>query len=258
MNQTVTYWFENQQYSLDLPGPSQEILNGISWGCYTKLFTPAFWISQFHMEAHFNKDEVHQLCRGDLKEEIVFCMLGGFGVTAELATAAFEQCRNSKLIERLETDQFAWQAVLETPVFINEKPKRYRYPKQKAIYLSEAMKYLRSSDVALLEGKTLRDELLNIKGIGAKTAGWIARNYSDADDVAIIDIHILRAGVICGIFDKSHKVERDYFDMEKRFLDFCNSTGVKPSSFDCFLWDQMRLFGKTAVDCYKDTMAQGR
>ncbi|HDG1724416.1 TPA: 8-oxoguanine DNA glycosylase [Vibrio cholerae] len=256
MTQEIIYWIEDEECSISLPSPSQEILNGINWGCYTELFTPAFWVSQFLMETHFNKDDTQHICNGDLKEEIVFCLLGGFGITAELATAAFEQCKRLGLIEKLETDHFVWQSVLDTPVIINGRRKHYRYPKQKSVYLSEAMKHLRNNNIDFLAGKELRDELLKIKGIGAKTAGWITRNYSNSDDVAIIDIHIFRAGVICGIFEKSQRVERDYFDMENRFLIFCNNVGVKPSKFDCFLWDQMRLFGKIGVDCYKDVVSR--
>ncbi|MDZ3993341.1 hypothetical protein PspTeo4_24872 [Pseudomonas sp. Teo4] len=46
----------------------------------------------------------------------------------------------------------------------------------------------------LHSGRALRDWLLELPGIGYKTASWVARNWLDADDVAILDIHILRAG----------------------------------------------------------------
>lgn len=255
MYQTVTYWLGGEQHSVALPAPSQELINGIKWGCCTELFTPAFWVSQFLMEPNSSSVQPNKLCKGDLKEEVVFCMLGGFGITAELATAAFEMCKNHGLIEQLETSETKWREVLEAPITINGKDKRYRYPKQKATYISGAMSYLQNRHIESLTGKELRNNLLNIRGIGAKTAGWIARNYSDADDVAIIDIHILRAGVIFGLFSKQHKVEKDYFDMEQLFIDFCVNAGVKPSSFDCFLWDQMRLYGHTALKCYKETIA---
>ena len=44
----------------------------------------------------------------------------------------------------------------------------------------------------------LRDWLLAIPGIGPKTASWIVRNRTGSSAVAIIDVHILRAGTSAG------------------------------------------------------------
>jgi endonuclease III len=46
----------------------------------------------------------------------------------------------------------------------------------------------------------MRQLLLSIEGIGPKTASWIVRNVMGSDDVAIIDIHILRACTGMGVF----------------------------------------------------------
>ena len=88
-------------------------------------------------------------------------------------------------------------------------------------------------------GKELRDWLLPIAGVGYKTASWIARNWLDADDVAILDIHILRAGLLGGFFDKSLSIERDYLKLEEQFVAFSNALGVRASELDATIWYEM-------------------
>jgi endonuclease III len=46
---------------------------------------------------------------------------------------------------------------------------------------------------------------MSLPGIGPKTASWIARNWLDADDVAILDIHIMRVGQVIGLFPLSKR-----------------------------------------------------
>jgi thermostable 8-oxoguanine DNA glycosylase len=82
--------------------------------------------------------------------------------------------------------------------------------------------------------------LLTFPGIGPKTASWITRNSLHSDDVAILDIHIIRAGLLMGLFSPKHSVQRDYFDMEARLVAFAHSAGVSLSRFDSIIWCYMR------------------
>jgi thermostable 8-oxoguanine DNA glycosylase len=88
-------------------------------------------------------------------------------------------------------------------------------------------------------GRALRDWLVKSPGIGFKTASWVARNWLDADDVAILDIHILRAGALGGFLDETLTVERDYLDLEAQFLRFSHAIGVRPSELDAVIWFEM-------------------
>ena len=88
-------------------------------------------------------------------------------------------------------------------------------------------------------GRILRDWLTKIPGIGFKTASWVARNWLDADDVAILDIHILRAGVLAGFFDAELTVERHYRELEDQFLAFSAGLGVRASELDALMWYEM-------------------
>ena len=66
-------------------------------------------------------------------------------------------------------------------------------------------------------------------------------NWLDADNVAILDIHILRAGVLAGFLDAELTVERDYLALEAQFLKFSHGLGVRASELDAVIWLDMIL-----------------
>jgi thermostable 8-oxoguanine DNA glycosylase len=248
MSQTLHYWVGDTEIRREMPGPDDTIIPGVRWGDHWALFTPAYWLSQLWMSGLDQNSSSYYRAKGSLCDEIAFCMLGGYGIAAELATAAFENCQKAGLIERLETSAARWTAVLQQPIEVNGSSRRYRYPLQKARFLAGAMVYIQEHPISTSCGKELRDELLHIDGVGPKTAGWIARNYLDTDDVAILDIHIVRAGLLCDLFSPTQRVERNYFAMESRFIDFCRALEARPAVLDCLIWDQMRSIGRLALD----------
>jgi N-glycosylase/DNA lyase len=91
----------------------------------------------------------------------------------------------------------------------------------------------------------LRTWLLEIKGIGMKTASWITRNWTGSNSVAIIDIHIWRAGQLIGLFH-GQRPERDYIEMEDLFVRFAHGIRMKTSTLDAVIWSQMRSCGHLA------------
>lgn len=251
MNQTLHYWVGDTEICRDMPGPEDSIISGVRWGDHWALFTPAYWLSQLWMSGLDQHASSYYQAKGSLCDEIAFCMLGGHGIAAELATAAFENCRKAELIERLETSVTQWTEVLQQPLHVNGSSRRYRYPQQKARFLAGAMAYIQENPISTSCGKELRDHLLKINGVGPKTAGWIARNYLDTDEVAILDIHIVRAGLLCDLFSPAQRVERNYFVMESRFIEFCRALDARPAILDCLIWDQMRSVGRLALDALK-------
>jgi N-glycosylase/DNA lyase len=94
-------------------------------------------------------------------------------------------------------------------------------------------------------GRALRDWLLAIPGIGHKTASWVARNWLDADDVAILDIHVLRAGHLGQFFTPGLSVDRHYLQLETEFLKFCNGLGIRASELDAVIWHEMKSSSAT-------------
>ncbi len=258
MSQTLHYWEGDVEIRRDMPDADAEVIPGVRWGEHCALFTPAYWLSQFWMGGLDKAIRSPYQARGTLSEELVFCMLGGYGITAELAMAAFEVCRDARLITHFEASADAWTAQLQRPLMVNGRQQKYRYPKQKARYIADAMVHLQKNPLTGFDGRGLRDELLKIKGVGPKTAGWVARNYLDTDEVAILDIHLIRAGQLCGVFTPSQRIERDYFEMEARFIDFCNALTARPAVLDCLIWDQMRAYGRLALDALDSKLSNAK
>ena len=126
------------------------------------------------------------------------------------------------------------------PIDIGKKTIKYRFAKQKACYLHHAINKLNSEEAPIDSGKNLRNWLMEIKGIGPKTASWVARNWLDADDVAILDIHIYRAGLLGGFFDDNLTVERHYEKLEDTFVQLADSMHVRTSELDAVMWYEMQ------------------
>lgn len=256
MSQTVIYRLAGEIVQRELPDPDVRILNDITWGEHCCLFTPAYWVSQVWMSQCHGAENSPYYSQRTLAEEVAFCMLSGFGITAELAGAAFQKCRTLGLIEDLCTDSEAWTEALKAPLPLQGRRVHYRYPNQKAGFLADAMRQLRDGHIDTSSGQRLRNSLLRINGVGPKTAGFITRNVLDSDDVAILDIHVIRAGMLLGLFSQNDKVEHAYGEMEQRYIDFCHAVEVRPSVFDSVVWSQMRTLGVCAINAVKFKLGQ--
>ena len=81
---------------------------------------------------------------------------------------------------------------------------------------------------------------MRLPGIGPKTASWIARNWLNSNEVAILDICVIRAGQLMNLFTTSERVEAHYFEMEQRFLDLAGAMRVSPSDLDALIWSETR------------------
>ena len=149
-----------------------------------------------------------------------------------------------------------WSNVLREPLKVGNRSVRYRYPNQKAKFLADAMRAIGAGQISTEGGRQLRDSLLKIRGVGPKTAGWVARNYLDSDDVAILDIHIIRAGLLCDLFKPEQKVEKHYFEMESKYIAMCLAMNVRPAVLDCLIWDQMRILGQFAINAVRYKLGQ--
>ena len=126
--------------------------------------------------------------------------MGGHGIPAAVGIVAFERLRERGVLAGTPTEE-ELLTLLEEPLTVHGRTVRYRFAKQKARYVSEALKRVATGDAPLRTGRALRDWLLQLNGIGPEHGlNWIARNWLRADDVAILDIHILRVGVAIGLF----------------------------------------------------------
>jgi thermostable 8-oxoguanine DNA glycosylase len=187
-----------------------------------------------------------------LRDEALFCLLGGHGVPYELALSATRQllaldlfspewkprALEARLRQELSSPQFE-------PRRHSGELRRYRYPKRKASlivsarawFLDEApvLDRLRGTD----DERVRRELLCSCPGFGHKTASWLLRNVGLGRGLAIIDVHVLRA-----LVEERRLVDvrlpRDYARVEEEFLAWCEELDASPAAFDLFLWEWQR------------------
>jgi hypothetical protein len=162
---------------------------------------------------------------------------------AEVGLAAFRAVRDEGLI-RVAPPPSADQLgrCLSSQLRVGHRLVFYRFANQRSQRLARALAGLAQLDVPA-DPLTLRENLLELSGIGLKTASWIVRNQTETDAVAIVDIHIYRACVAAGIFDASWRLPRDYRKCEAAFLAFAAEAKVRASQLDACMWEQIRELG---------------
>jgi thermostable 8-oxoguanine DNA glycosylase len=97
-----------------------------------------------------------------------------------------------------------------------------------------------------LSPRQFRTLLTRLNGVGLKTASWVVRNLTRSDEIAIIDIHIRRAGVAAGVFDPDWVLPRDYLLFEEAFCAWAAAGGVRTADLDLCVWSTLARLGTTA------------
>lgn len=210
-----------------------------SWGRFDVPGTASFWVDQASRRDHYRRRVQVEVESTDLRSQIVFCLLGGYGVTTEMANATYvELCRRVDLNASPTADSIA--TALHTPVRLNGRAVRYRFWNQRARRIADALQIL---DERTPPGDTraLRDWLTALPGIGLKSASWIVRNTTGADDIAIVDIWLVRALTRAGVFPEGWSNPRDYHRYERAFLGYAEAGGVAASALDWCIWDLGRV-----------------
>lgn len=239
MNQVAGVFSGHVAVQVELPDAATEVMPGVAWGAVEAFPTPAYWAYQVLARRVIGSTVRHRL-GNSLQEEVIACLLGGHGIPAEVGLAAFTQLRDRGALDKgVSLEELTKQ--LSEPLQVRGRSIRYRFAAQKARYIHEAIRRLSADRAPMASGRQLRDWLTELPGIGLKTASWIARNTLDADDVAILDIHILRAGALAGFFAPDLTVERHYRALEDRFIEFSRCLQVRPSELDSVIWMEMKM-----------------
>lgn len=212
-----------------------------NWGRYDAFGTPAYWVDQTVRHGYGERVMTDTL-RSDLVAETVFCLLGGFGVTAEAARDAHAAVR--PLVDRLIPPTASeLEAVLAEP--LPTTGRRYRFPRQRAARIAAAVGDLRRT-VPPSDAFALRDYLLTLHGVGPKTAAWIVRNVTGDDRMVIVDIWLQRSLTAAGVFLPAWNPARHYSRFEEAFLQYASYGAVSPAGLDLCIWEQARTFSPTA------------
>jgi thermostable 8-oxoguanine DNA glycosylase len=230
---------------LTLPHPSDEMMPGVKWGNAASPYSPAYWAARCAWPPEDNpKFETRD---GSLIEELGFCLLGGFGIKYEVNVLAFERLRECGVFDlAVRCSESEIEALLLEPLPTKVRPVRYRFPKQRARRLAKMREEMGSRDLSGLTPLDVRDELMEIEGVGPKTASWVVRNLFGSDEVAILDVHIIRVCQFLGIFPARISLPKDYAALEKRFLQFAETAGVSSALLDAIMWAEARTIPSSA------------
>src|SRR5688572_25699642 len=77
-----------------LPSPSQKLMGSARWGAFEHPFTAAFWAARAFLEAPLGALENFRLGH-TLRDEVAACLLGGYGIPAEVGLAAYARLQAS-------------------------------------------------------------------------------------------------------------------------------------------------------------------
>jgi len=237
--QKISAIFDGEIRSLELPPSDEEVMRGVRWGAFDQLFSPAYWASQLWMLSD-NPEALSYKLGTTLKEETAACMLGGHGITAEMCLAAYDALRKRGLLSKNVVTPEEIATVLKEKLVAEGRPARYRFPNKKAEYLAPALNALANEMPPQDSHSSFRNWFLRFSGVGLKTASWITRNWLNSADVAILDIHVVRGGRLCGLFGRHQDPARHYLEMEYAFLDFARRIKADAAKLDVLMWQQMR------------------
>lgn len=244
MTQTAAILTRTGAIQVELPSPDALLIKNVQWGPVDAFPTPAYWQYQVIARRLAGQPARYKLGR-TLVEEVAACLLGGHGIPAHVGIAAYERLRKLGAFVNATPSEVQFEAWLREPLQVGQRQIRYRFAAQKSRYLAAGLPIVQSAPT-FSTGKQLRDWLMQLPGIGFKTASWIARNWMDADDVAILDIHIMRIGQALGLFPRELTVERHYLELESLFLQFSKALNVRASELDAVVWYEMASSPKTA------------
>ncbi len=206
----------------------------VSWGESWEHGTAAYWLEATRRATHVAEPDRHQLT-DSLHDEVALCMLGGFGMPYELALAAYDAVHDQLLQYDPTPTESAIEAVLLQPVRVGDATRRYRFPHQRARRLSAALRHLHATS-APNHPLDVRDWLTGAPGIGPKTASWIVRNRWPDAPVAILDVHVLRAGARATVFPDDAHIGTAYRQLEALFVAWAAVEDIRPADLDATIW----------------------
>jgi N-glycosylase/DNA lyase len=250
MMQTTYLRVNGEFQEVVFPDPAAEVVNGVPWGKVDEMLTPACWA--FQCMAQMDSVDPHRFRMGEtLEEEYATCLLAGYGVPAEVGMAASCRLRDHGVLDRSgDASEEHIMELLSKPLDVDGRQIRYRFYRTKARHLSVGLKALREERPSERDPVAFRAWFRKLPGVGPKTSSFITRNWLGSDDVAILDIHVIRACQAFGLFAPNADVTRTYIELEQKFVQFSRSLGVKASWLDAVMWDGMRMLSPKLIEEY--------
>lgn len=189
--------------------------------------------------------------------ELVLAILGSQN-RYEVALRFSEEIRDYKLLVNnntmsidMLTEQI--QTILSTALEIEESSIKYRFPNTKAKYIAYNLLYLQScgglkkllsqtGDIAKIRAFFVKE----IKGIGPKQSSHFLRNVGYSNDLAVLDVHILRymeiQGIISDTYNKAIGTLKQYEKLEALLIEFLRYMKYPIGFIDQAIWIVMRVY----------------
>ena len=172
-------------------------------------------------------------------KELCFCILTPQSKAIYCDEAVKELVRSGLLLKGEKSD-------------IKANLRRVRFPNSKASYLIAARRAFKNSGGFDIKSKIDEGDIFktrewfvkNIKGLGYKEASHFLRNIGFGNDIAILDIHILRSLRRYGIIKKIPSLinRKIYLNVENKMRGFSLKIGIPLQELDLLFWSEQTGF----------------
>ncbi len=169
-----------------------------------------------------------------LFEEMCFCLLTPQS-SAKQAMKAIDLLKKNNLLEKGRAEQK--ESFVKNVRFYITKAKRLEEAQKK--FPKEKIKQILKKNGLPNEPIKCRNFLLKeVNGYGMKEASHFLRNIGFFEEVAILDRHILKNLVKCGIIEKvpGNLGVKNYLKIEEKMKDFCKKQGIDFAELDLIFW----------------------
>lgn len=169
----------------------------------------------------------------DIFSELCFCIL--------TPQSKAEAC--DEIINKLKRSRLLFKGGVNK---IRPHLKKARFYKNKSRYIVESRRLFKNNGEIKIKDKidvkdivSMRDWLVeNIKGIGYKEASHFLRNIGFGENLAILDVHILKNLKRFQVIEDVPKslTKKKYFEIENMFKEFSKDIKIPISHLDLLFW----------------------
>jgi N-glycosylase/DNA lyase len=167
-------------------------------------------------------------------EEMCYCILTPQS-SAKGAIKCIQQLKKHNLLDKgsgIEKEKY-----LKSIRFYKTKAKRLELL-QKKFPIKEVKKVLIKNGLPKKPLETREFLLKEVNGYGMKEASHFLRNVGFGKEIAILDRHILKNLVTCGVIKKIPKTinKKTYEKIEKKMKQYCKKNNIKLEELDLIFW----------------------
>ncbi len=191
-----------------------------------------------------------------LWEELVCCVLSS-QVKFELSQVVTQNLKHHDLLD-LKISGSSYEkrlaGLLKTPVMVEDRSVKYRFPNSKAKQIATAWKNIYGNGATLRgmlykssEPSELRIALVKlVPGLGMKQASMYLRNVSSSFELAVIDSHVLNyMNAMCLVKKVPASISKaQYLVKESMLTKYVEKFGYPVGCVDYAIWIVMRVARK--------------